>query len=212
MSSWKCIVGTKRKFCSNLSLSNWWTKTKLFELVTVTSTNPRLSGNMLLNITHAENCDILHLMFFSAEKLHLLLFRECIIVIASSNETAYWNYVIKLFGIKYSKSLIIGVGGNRDHWVVYAGGDPKLVGKHLYKGWFMKQHDSYQPTYLFFHVDEKHDLPPAQFSAGINYEKHEQQQNILFYMLMKQHDSYQLTYVALATWHTLSSFIFSYLH
>ena len=41
--------------CSNLSISNYWRETKLFDLVTGTATKPRLSGNMLPNIKTCEN-------------------------------------------------------------------------------------------------------------------------------------------------------------
>ena len=41
--------------CSNLSLSNWWRETKLFELVTGPATKPSLSGNMSPNIKACEN-------------------------------------------------------------------------------------------------------------------------------------------------------------
>ena len=46
-----CIKDT----CSNLSLSNYWRGTKLFGLVTGTTTKPRLSGNMFLNIKTCGN-------------------------------------------------------------------------------------------------------------------------------------------------------------
>ena len=43
------FVDTIQKFRYNLSLSDKWMETKLFELVTGTSTKPWLSGNMLPN-------------------------------------------------------------------------------------------------------------------------------------------------------------------
>ena len=42
----RCIKDT----CSNLSLSNQWRETKLFDLVTGTATKPWLSGNMIPNM------------------------------------------------------------------------------------------------------------------------------------------------------------------
>ena len=41
--------------CSNLPLSNLWSMTRLFDLVTDSSTKPRFSGNMQPNITTCDN-------------------------------------------------------------------------------------------------------------------------------------------------------------
>ena len=41
--------------CSNLSLSDWWRETKLFDLVTGTSSKPWLTGNTLPNIKTCKN-------------------------------------------------------------------------------------------------------------------------------------------------------------
>ena len=49
------VTSCIKDICSNLSLSNQWRETKLFQIVTGTATKPWLSGNMLPNINTCKN-------------------------------------------------------------------------------------------------------------------------------------------------------------
>ena len=75
---------------SNLSLSNWWRETKLFDLVTGPTTKPWLSGNMLPNINTCENG---WLNFLENLRLCIALILLELTRSASPNQSLYFNFV-----------------------------------------------------------------------------------------------------------------------